>query len=140
MVAAVPDQGGATWAVLQYVLGLQRLGHEVLFVEEIDPPGMRRSSNRRPPPTSETWRATSASSGSALLVSGSRETVGLPYATLTERAAAADVLLNISGMLTDEALLAPVPVRVYLDLDPAFIQLWHATRASTCASTATRTS
>ena len=29
MVAGVPGQGGATWAVLQYVLGLRRLGHDV---------------------------------------------------------------------------------------------------------------
>jgi hypothetical protein len=34
-------------------------------------------------------------------------------------------LINISGMLTDEALLAPIPLRVYLDLDPAFNQLWQ---------------
>jgi hypothetical protein len=29
-------------------------------------------------------------------------------------------------MLTDEDVMAQVPVRVYLDLDPGFIQLWHA--------------
>jgi hypothetical protein len=44
------------------------------------------------------------------------------------RAAArdADLLVNISGILTDEHLTGSVPVRVYLDLDPAFNQLWHA--------------
>ena len=36
MVAAVPGQGGATWSVLQYLLGLARLGHEVYFVEPLD--------------------------------------------------------------------------------------------------------
>src|SRR3712207_1457565 len=29
-------------------------------------------------------------------------------------------------MLADPELTGPVPVRVYLDLDPAFTQLWHA--------------
>jgi len=29
-------------------------------------------------------------------------------------------------MLADERLLEPIPTRVYLDLDPAFVQLWHA--------------
>jgi hypothetical protein len=29
-------------------------------------------------------------------------------------------------MLADENLLQKIPVRVYLDVDPAFIQLWHA--------------
>ena len=32
---ADPGQGGAAWAVLQYVLGLRRLGHEVLLVEQV---------------------------------------------------------------------------------------------------------
>jgi hypothetical protein len=36
------------------------------------------------------------------------------------------VIFNISGMLADEALLAPIPRRVYLDLDPAFIQVWQS--------------
>ena len=31
MIAATPRQGGATWAVLQYLLGLRRLGCEVLL-------------------------------------------------------------------------------------------------------------
>jgi hypothetical protein len=38
----------------------------------------------------------------------------------------ADVLLNLSGTLTDPGLLATVDVRVFVDLDPAFTQLWHA--------------
>ena len=33
MVAADPHQGGATWAVLQYVRGLEQLGHEVWLVD-----------------------------------------------------------------------------------------------------------
>src|SRR5207244_11143818 len=36
-----------------------------------------------------------------------------------------DVLLNVSGMLRGEALES-IPIRVYLDLDPVFNQLWHA--------------
>jgi hypothetical protein len=29
-------------------------------------------------------------------------------------------------MLTDPELIGPIPRRVYLDLDPGFVQLWHA--------------
>ena len=36
MIAADPGQGGATWAVIQYVLGLRELGHDVFLVEPID--------------------------------------------------------------------------------------------------------
>ena len=32
-VAAAPWQGGASWAVLQYVLGFEQLGHAVLLLE-----------------------------------------------------------------------------------------------------------
>jgi hypothetical protein len=39
-----------------------------------------------------------------------------------------DLLLNVSGMLTDDALLDGPRVRAYLDLDPAFVQLWHCTQ------------
>jgi hypothetical protein len=33
--------------------------------------------------------------------------------------------LNLSGCLSEGELTAAIPVRAYLDLDPAFTQLWH---------------
>src|SRR2546422_423557 len=76
-------QGGAVWALLQYVIGFRRLGHEVhlldqLQVDEIGPDDLRDF----------------------------------------------DVVLNTSGSLAPDSI-APIPIRVYLDLDPAFNQLWH---------------
>ncbi len=66
---------------------------------------------------------------SALLLAGTQQTVGLPYERLRRVASSgADVLVNISGLLTDEALTENIPLRVYLDLDPAFTQLWHTTQ------------
>src|SRR4029077_17128575 len=62
----------------------------------------------------------------ALLINGTRETAGLGYEELCKLAKSADLLLNISGMLADQNLIASIPVRVYLDLDPAFNQLWSA--------------
>jgi hypothetical protein len=41
MVAAIPHQGGATWAVLQYPLGCRQLGHQVYFVELIEETAMQ---------------------------------------------------------------------------------------------------
>jgi hypothetical protein len=35
MFARVPDQGGPAWVVLEYVLGLLRLGHRVVLVEPV---------------------------------------------------------------------------------------------------------
>jgi hypothetical protein len=41
MIAGVPHQGGATWAVLQYLLGFKRLGHNVHFVEPVEEAALR---------------------------------------------------------------------------------------------------
>ncbi|MEP6911080.1 MAG: hypothetical protein ABI896_11710, partial [Actinomycetota bacterium] len=60
----------------------------------------------------------------SLLVADTADTAGLSYEALVEAAHAADVLVNVSGMLRDEQLRTAT-VRVYLDLDPAFNQLWH---------------
>lgn len=114
MVAGDPNHGGATWAVLQYVLGLLRLGHDVLLVEPTVPT-----------PAVERYFAGAVArfglADRAALLVGERETIGVPYPNLR----GADLLLNISGLLRDEELLEPIPTRVYLDLDPVFNQLWH---------------
>jgi len=67
-------QGGAVWALRQYVLGFRRLGHEVVLASNV---------------------------------------VG-----------DFDLVLNVSGVLSRESI-ALVPIRIYLDLDPAFNQFWH---------------
>jgi hypothetical protein len=130
MIAGDPGQGGASWAVLQYVLGLRRLGHDVYFVEPIAGPSLRPAGAALAASHNAAYFRLVASrfgleGRSALLASGTRETLGLAYEDLRRIAARADVLLNISGMLQDGALLEPIPRRVYLDLDPAFNQLWH---------------
>lgn len=131
MVAGDPWQGGATWAVLQYVLGFRDLGHDVLLIEPIScksirPPGTRLTDSEN----TTYFRSVMADFGlgeqSALLLAGTKETFGLSYEELRKQAQSADLLINISGMLNDEELVAPVPVRVYLDLDPAFNQLWSS--------------
>jgi hypothetical protein len=131
MVAAQPDQGGATWAVLQYLLGFRRLGHRVVFVEglhdaSLSPKAVPLDRTHNAGYFRRVMRDFEFDRASALLVTGTRQTVGLSYEHLRRVAHSADVLINISGMLTDEELVADIPCRVYLDLDPAFNQLWHA--------------
>jgi len=101
MVAADPHQGGATWAVLQYVYGLEQLGHEVWLVDPAEDSGSE------------------ARAYFAGLELGPRAFLGRYEGPIP------DVLLNISGMLRDERVLEEAPIRVYLDLDPVFNQLWH---------------
>ena len=45
MVAGTPGQGEATWAVLQYLLGLARLGHDAYLVEPVQVCDPARSSS-----------------------------------------------------------------------------------------------
>ena len=131
MISGVPRQGGATWAVLQYLLGFERLGCEIHFIEPVEEAALRpvgvpllRSDN------AAYFRRVMADFGmsqtSALLLAGTQQTVGVSYERLRELARRVDVLVNISGLLTDEALTEDIPLRAYLDLDPAFTQLWQA--------------
>jgi hypothetical protein len=124
MIAATPRQGGATWAILQYLLGLRRLGCRVHFVEPLDDANGPSAEAVRY--TRETMERFGLEGSWALLPSSGAEPVGLSRAGLREAAREADVLLSVSGMLTDPEVLDVVPVRAYLDLDPAFNQLWHA--------------
>jgi hypothetical protein len=131
MIAADPWQGGATWAVLQYVLGFRRLGHEVFLVEPLQPKAVRPAqASLAESENAKYFKRVTTDFGlcdsAALLLAGTRETVGLPYGQSRDMAARADVLINISGLLTDPALLEPISRRVYLDIDPAFNQLWQA--------------
>jgi hypothetical protein len=104
MVAGDPGQGGASWAVLQYVLGLVHLGHEATLVERVHHPSSE---------TTNYFHAVVTRFG----LDG--ELLSAP-ASLKDF----DIVLNISGMLEPDSIAA-IPVRVYLDLDPAFNQLWH---------------
>jgi hypothetical protein len=131
MIAADPHQGGAAWAVLQYVLGLRELGHEVAFVEPIPETAIRPANASLPQSENAAYfRQVVADFGlaerAALLLAGTRDTVGVSYEELHAIARQADVMINVSGMLTDRDLFRSIPIRLYLDLDPAFVQLWQA--------------
>jgi hypothetical protein len=130
MVAGHPGQGGAAWAVLQYVLGLRALGHEVTLVEPITVLAEQTDAAFAASDAAAYFRRLVADFGlegsAALVRSGSTATVGLPHGELARRAGRADILLNISGMLRDPALTDPLHRRVFLDLDPAFNQMWQA--------------
>jgi hypothetical protein len=129
MIAADAAQGGAAWAVLQYVLGLKNLGHDVCFVEPISlakvhpcGPLARSGASRRFVRMAAAFGLTPTS---ALLLDGTTETVGMSHSSLCRFARQADLIVNISGMLKDPAILEGVERRLYLDLDPGFNQAWH---------------
>lgn len=124
MVAAVAGHGGATWAVLQYVLGLRRLGHDVYLVEPL-----KHRSARDTARSIEYFDRVRKDFGledrATLLLNDHGETVGLSLDRLIAVAKNADLLLNISGVLREPRITDLVDTKVYLDVDPAFNHLWH---------------
>ena len=120
MVAGQPGQGGASWAALQYVLGLRSLGHEVTLVEPV-----RSLAAGVEPYLADVVRDFELDDAVAVIVGTEGVTLGLSRDRLVDRCRRADLLLNISGMLRDPELVDAIPRRVFLDLDPAFNQIWH---------------
>jgi hypothetical protein len=127
--------GGEAWVRLSWVRGLQRLGFDVYFVEEIgrehclDASGatapFEHSANR-----DYFERVTSAfglADRAALLYEGGVQTHGLGLAELAAVASRADLLVNISGHLTSDVVRGRVRRAAYVDIDPGFTQFWHAT-------------
>ncbi len=124
MIAATPWQGGATWAVLQYLLGLRRLGWDVFFVEPLELSGPEASDSVKY--CTEVMDRFGFTDRWTLVQPDSQNFAGMGRSELERVAASADLLVNVSGTLRDRDILEAIGVRVFLDLDPAFVQLWHA--------------
>jgi hypothetical protein len=119
---------GNTWAFLQWVLGFRELGWEVWMIESLashrcvdeawNPCPFPESANRRH------WRQVVDRFGfgdtATLLVDGHAPNVR----DARRFAADADLVLNLSGRLRIPDFHTPRARRVYLDLDPAFTQIW----------------
>lgn len=131
MVAGDPHQGGATWAVLQYALGLRRLGHHVHIVEPVAADALRPEGIPLPASVNaryfgEVMRRFGFEHQSTLMLEGTTDAIGSSYQDVRLAARRSDLLVNINGILAEEELLDAVPVRVYMDIDAGFNQLWHS--------------
>src|ERR1700704_454556 len=85
-IAASPHQGGATWAVLQYLLGLRELGHQVWFVEAI-PAAQMAPAGAGPASVSAVYAGRVLADVGlrgrwALVAEGTTRTAGLEYPSL----------------------------------------------------------
>jgi hypothetical protein len=114
-----PRHGGMAWVPVSWARGLRQLGFDVLFAEQIE----------RPDPSSVAWFEAVVErfglSDAACLVHGDGpETTGLPYDDLVARAEDASLLVNLSGHLTLRPVFDAVGLRLYVDLDPGYTQLW----------------
>lgn len=130
-IAAAPGQGGATWAVLQWMLGLQDFSDDVWFVERlpahrVTPPGSSLAESDNARYFGEVMARFGLTDRAVLIANGSRRTVGPSLQTLRDFARDTDLLIDLSGVLSGDELTAGIPLRLYVDMDPGFTQLWHA--------------
>jgi hypothetical protein len=128
-LANKPFNGGEAWVRMSWVRGLQRLGCQVWFLEEMDedvcadhdgaPTSFEQSVNRNWF-TSVATRFGLERTSSLLCGRG-----GVAVAEARDAVAAADLVVNISGNLADRATRDGCRRSAYVDLDPGFTQIWH---------------
>jgi hypothetical protein len=126
--------GGAAWTRLSWMLGFKKLGFNVYFVEQIgraacvDASGaiaaFEQSVNLAY--FKQITEQFGLSGSAALIYENGEQIHGMTYAELLDLAEAADLLVNISGHLSLEALMRRPRRKAYIDLDPGFTQFWHA--------------
>ncbi|MBI3964217.1 MAG: hypothetical protein HY329_01170 [Chloroflexi bacterium] len=126
--------GGNVWAVLNWVLGLQRLGFQVYFLEQISPTACVDAGGSVVPFEHSVnlayFRQIMAQFGLAdravLVCEDGQQIDGLTQPELLDLADAADLLVNFTGHLTLAPVLSRFSRKVYVDFDPGFTQFWHA--------------
>jgi hypothetical protein len=116
-LAVKPGNGGNAWTRLSFVRGLERLGFEVCFVEQLERPTAESLAYF------ELVRRQFDLRGALVTEHG---TFGLSLDEVRGFAASAELLLNIGGHLTLEPLSSAARVKVFLDDDPAYTQFWHS--------------
>ena len=130
--------GGMAWHHLHYVLGLKKLGHDVLFLEDSDdypscynPTKHEVSSDPHYGLSfakavfdrlglSECWAYHDAHQG---------QWHGPASARAMQYCSDAELLLNVSGVNPIRPWYERIPVRIMIDTDPAFTQIRHRTDA-----------
>jgi len=123
--------GGAAWTRLSWPLGLRRLGCDVYFFEQIadcaDDSGaacdLDRSVNFAY--FAHVTERFGLAGRAALFSERDGRCAGLLPAVAADLADAADLLVNISGHLTLDALKPRFRKRVFIDQDPGYTQVWH---------------
>lgn len=132
-LARKPGRGGHAWVMLQYLLGLRRLGYEVLFVDQIDAQCCRDRQGR-PCSVGESenlryLRSVMAEFGlleSYTLIGGEgRSLAGVSLPEALSRTRRSLLLLNFMGFLRHPGILEAARRLVFFDIDPGFGQIWR---------------
>lgn len=129
-IGAMPF-AGVTWQVLHYLEGFRRLGHEVFYLDDTgrwpyDQVRETVSDNAAPviAHVSEMMSRCGLNDAWAYIDVTQQDTVhGVSERQLERVLEAADVLVNVSGVMVLGEEHMRVPVRVYLETDPVLPQI-----------------
>jgi len=119
-VAQRANVGGHTWVFLQYLLGLRALGWDVMLVDRLT--ADEAACSRYLVDVMDRFGL--GDSFTVLLDDGT--TIGRSRPEALEHARTSVALINVMGFLDDEDILTAAPMRVFLDIDPGFGQMWRA--------------
>jgi hypothetical protein len=128
-IASYPlHSAGNTWAFLQWVLGFRAAGWDVWMVEDVSAAKCidARGEKCEPPVSANLahWNQVCAEFGlsdqATLFFNGE----SAELASVTSFARDAELFFNISGHFQLPAVFGAPKDRVYVDLDPAFTQIW----------------
>jgi hypothetical protein len=129
-----PFSAGMAWNWMNLAVGLRRLGHDVWYLEEVEPSwcvdrhgrscGFERSVNREL--FAELVERFELDGRASQVYNQGEATTGIPFRKLLAGVRGADVLVNMAGHVKTEEILESVQRRVYVDQDPVFTQLWSA--------------
>lgn len=128
--------GGMTWHSLQYAMGLDALGHDVWVVEDSDDYETCYDPSTGESGTDPSYGLAYAGDVFDRVGLGGRWAYHHAHSSTWHGPAAegirqvcrdADVVINLAGIHPLRPWLEEIPVRVYVDADPAFTQIRHLT-------------
>lgn len=111
--------GGETWVRMSWVRGLQQLGHDVWFIEQIHDASAEQLAYF------DHVVALFGLGERACLIDGDDALRG-PHINDVATLATESTLVNISGHVDSPRVFPWFRTRVYVDIDPGFTQCWHA--------------
>jgi hypothetical protein len=134
VISIVPYSPGMAWNWMQHAVGFQRLGHDVYYLEQIEPSWcldshgnpcrFEDSVNRRL--FQDIMEQFGFMERACQVYRGGEATFGMSLDNLAVVCRETDLLLNISGHVKMPLVLENVRHRVYMDQDPVYTQLWRA--------------
>lgn len=128
--------GGMTWHSLQYAMGLDALGHDVWVLEDSDDYETCYDPSTGESGTDPSYGLAYAADVFDRVGLGDRWVYHHAHSSAWHGPAAegiggicrdADVVINLAGIHPLRPWLEGVPVRIYIDADPAFTQIRHLT-------------